>query len=60
MFKINNNGEIVDVKSRAAHPDLEAEAKRVVESIPPLTPGQHKGENITVMYSLPIIFQISE
>lgn len=60
VFKINNNGEIVDVKSRAAHPDLEAEAKRVVESIPPLTPSQHKGENITVMYSLPIIFQISE
>jgi hypothetical protein len=60
VFKINKNGEIVDVRSRAAHPDLEAEAKRVIESIPPLTPGQHKGENIKVMYSLPIIFQISE
>lgn len=58
VFKINKNGEIVDVRSRAAHPDLEAEAKRVIESIPPLTPGQQKGENITVQYSLPIIFQI--
>lgn len=58
VFKINKNGEIVDVRSRAAHPDLEAEAKRVIESISPLTPGQHKGENITVQYSLPIIFQI--
>lgn len=60
VFKINSSGNIVDVNARAAHPDLEAEAKRVVESIPPLTPGQHKGENITVAYSLPIIFQISE
>jgi hypothetical protein len=58
VFKINKSGEIVDVRSRAAHPDLEAEAKRVIESIPPLTPGQQKGQKITVQYSLPIIFQI--
>ena len=58
VFKINSSGNIVDVNARAAHPDLEAEAKRVIESIPPLTPGQQKGQKITVQYSLPIIFQI--
>jgi bla regulator protein blaR1 len=58
VFKIADDGNIIDVKARASHPDLEAEAKRVIESIPRLTPGQQKGENITVQFSLPIIFQI--
>lgn len=58
VFKINTDGEIVEVRARAPHPDLEVEAKRVVESIPALTPGTQKGKNITVQYSLPIIFQI--
>lgn len=58
VFKINTDGEIVEVRARAPHPDLEVEAKRVVESIPALTPGMQKGKNITVQYALPIIFQV--
>ncbi len=60
MFKINNEGDVVDVRSRAPHPDLEAEAKRVIKTLPKFTPGEHKGKKVNVPYSLPIIFAIAE
>jgi hypothetical protein len=60
MFKIDYQGHIVDVKSRAPHPALEAEAIRVVKSLPKMEPGKQKGKAVNVMYSLPIIFQIAE
>lgn len=60
QFKINKNGEIVDVKSRAPHPKLEEEAKRVINSIPQMIPGKQRGKEVGVMYSLPIVFQVGE
>ena len=60
MFKINKEGNIVGVKSRAPHPKLEEEAVRVIKSLPKMIPGKHKGEAVIVPYSLPIIFQMAE
>ena len=60
IFKINNEGDIVDVRSRAPHPDLEAEAIRVIKTLPKFTPGEHKGKKVTVPYSLPIVFKVAE
>ena len=60
MFKINKEGNIVGVKSRAPHPKLEEEAVRVIQSLPKMIPGKQKGETVTVPYSLPIIFQVAE
>ena len=60
MFKINNRGEIVDIKARAPHPTLEEETKRVISSIPQMVPGKHNNKEVVVPYSLPIIFQIDE
>ena len=59
IFKIDNQGNIVDVKSRAPHPALEAEAIRVVKSLPKMIPGKQKGKAVNVPYSLPIIFQVA-
>jgi len=58
IFKINKNGNIVGIRSRAAHPSLEKEAKRVISLLPKMSPGSHDGENVIVPYSLPIIFEI--
>nr|WP_321227154.1 M56 family metallopeptidase [uncultured Psychroserpens sp.] len=58
IFKIDKEGHIVDVKSRAPHPALEEEAKRVIKTLPQLIPGKQKGVAVTVPYSLPIVFQI--
>ena len=58
VFVIANDGTIKSAKARAPHPALEAEAIRVVESLPKMTPGKYNGKNVNVPYSLPIIFQV--
>lgn len=58
MFKIDTRGNVVDVRSRAPHPRLEAEAKRVIERLPGMTPGKQRGKAVNVSYSLPIVFQV--
>ncbi len=60
QFKINEKGNIVDVRSRAPHPRLEQEAARVINVLPKMTPGKQRGKEVGVMYSLPIIFQIQD
>jgi len=60
QFRIDETGNIVDIKARAPHPELEEEAKRVVGSMPDMIPGEQNGKPVSVMYSLPIAFQVSE
>lgn len=60
MFKINKEGNIVGVKSRAPHPQLEEETVRVIKSLPKMIPGKQKGKTVSVPYSLPIIFQVAK
>lgn len=60
QFKIDDTGNIVDIKAKAPHPDLEKEAIRVVSTLPKMTPGEHKGKKVAVRYSLPILFIIDE
>ncbi len=59
QFKINKVGIVQDVKVRAPLPELEREAKRVINQLPKMKPGTQKGEAVNVMYSLPIIFKIN-
>ena len=62
QFKINNQGKITNVRSRSlaneaeARKSLEKEANRVVSSLPQMKPGEFKGKEVDVMYSLPIVF----
>ena len=56
-FRINENGNIVDIESRANSPELIKEAERVVSLLPQVTPGRHRGKNVSVLYALPIVFQ---
>lgn len=58
QFKIDKNGNVVDVRARAPHPRLEKEAVTVVQSLPDMTPGKQRGKPVGVLYSLPIIFDI--
>ncbi len=60
QFKIDRFGNIVNVKARAAHPSLEAEALRVVSKLPKMEPGEQDGKTVGVLYSLPILFKIEE
>ena len=58
IFKIDANGNVIDVKARAPHPKLEVEAKRVINLLPQFKPGKQDGKAVTVPYSLPIVFQV--
>lgn len=57
-FKIDKQGNVVDVRSRAPHPDLETEAIRVINTLPQMQPGKQEGVPVGVLYSLPITFKI--
>ena len=59
-FIIDTNGEVVNVRSRAPHLQLETEAKRVIEGIPIMIPGEQNGQAVDVLYSLPITFKIAD
>lgn len=59
-FIINKNGAITDINARAPSPKLEKEAIRIIKKLPKMTPGQQKGKNVGVLYSLPITFNIED
>jgi|TARA_B110000967_G_scaffold208774_1_gene262152 protein TonB len=58
VFKIDKNGTIIGVRSRAPHPRLEQEAARVINLLPKMKPGRQRGKAVVVPYSLPIVFQV--
>ncbi|MBT8254972.1 MAG: energy transducer TonB, partial [Bacteroidia bacterium] len=58
IFKIDHNGQVVNVRARAPHPRLEQEAARVVSSLPKMVPGKQRGKPVGVLYSLPILFKV--
>ncbi|MDO5968579.1 M56 family metallopeptidase [Flavivirga aquimarina] len=60
IFKINKDGNVTGVRSRAAHSELEKEAIDLIRTLPKMIPGKQNGENVTVTYSLPIILQIQD
>ncbi|PRP66881.1 M56 family metallopeptidase [Nonlabens agnitus] len=60
QFKIDQNGNVANIISRAKAPELQAEAARVVNLLPKMQPGTQRGQNVGVIYGLPIIFNVPE
>lgn len=60
IFKIDKNGNVTGVRSRAPHPRLEKEAARVINMLPKMKPGKQRGKSVIVPYSLPIVFQVQD
>jgi len=58
VFKIDKQGNITDVRSRAPHPKLAQEAEKVIKSLPKMKPGQQRGKPVGVNYTLPIVFKV--
>ena len=52
-FNINKEGEVVDIKARAPHPEIEKEVIKVMNSLPKMTPGENEGKKVNVKYSIP-------
>lgn len=58
MFRIDKQGRVGDIKSRAPHPKLKEEAVRLVKSLPQFKPGEKDGKKVGVKYTLPIMFKV--
>ncbi|MGJ8591926.1 MAG: hypothetical protein ACSHXF_05235 [Aquaticitalea sp.] len=57
LFKIDTEGNIIDVEARGKYPKLVEEAKRIVKAIPGIQkPGVHHEKPVIVQYTLPITF----
>ena len=58
-FVINEDGSVSDaVVVRSAHPLLDAEAIRVVSSMPNWTPGKVNGKAVKCRFTLPVTFRL--
>lgn len=56
---VNKDGFVTSVKiARGVYPSIDAEALRVVSSLPKWTPGKQKGKNVAVSYTIPISFAL--
>ena len=61
QFLINKNGAISDVSVlRSVDRLLDAEAVRLVRSMPKWKPGMQKGKAVTVKYTLPVQFRLKD
>ena len=59
QFIIDKTGQVGDVKVvRSVNEELDAEAVRVVKSMPKFTPGRQDGKAVAVWYTLPISFKL--
>jgi len=59
QFKINKNGNIDIVGTRAPHEKAKNEAIRIIKLLPKMVPGTQRGRNVNVMYMLPISFNVN-
>ena len=57
-FVVDPNGKVTNIGTRANYPELEKEAKRVIEMLPQMTPAEQVGEAVAIQYSLPIVFEV--
>jgi protein TonB len=57
-FKILKTGKVKIEKVKAPNRKLENEARRVVNKLPKMIPGEQKGKPVNVTYMLPIIFSL--
>ena len=57
MFTIQKDGSIGNIRLRGPDKNLEAEARRIIEKLPKMTPGRQRGRPVRVPFSIPITFK---
>lgn len=59
-FIVDRSGSVTNVKIvRGVDKNLDAEAMRVVKSLPRYTPGRQRGKAVRVMFTIPINFTLN-
>ena len=59
MFTIRKNGSIGNIRMRGPDRNLEIAAKEIIEKLPIMIPGKHKGKNVDTPYSISISYKLS-
>ena len=60
QFIVDKSGSVTNVKiARGVDKNLDAEAVRVVKSLPKYKPGKQRGEPVRVMFTIPINFTLN-
>lgn len=52
-FKIDKQGNIVNIQARGPHPKIESEVISVMNKLPKMKPGRQRGKPVGVKYSIP-------
>lgn len=52
-FKIDRNGNVVNIQARAPHPKIKSEVVSVMKQLPKMKPGKQRGKPVGVKYSIP-------
>lgn len=55
-MEVNEKGKVVVNSVDSKYPELKTEAKRLMESIPPMTPGKLGGKAKSIKYTIPLTF----
>ena len=59
QFVVKADGSVGNTKiMKGVNPSLDAEAERVVKSLPKFEPGMQEGKAVDVLFTLPITFKI--
>jgi TonB family protein len=58
MFVIQEDGSIGHLKMRGPDKLLEDEVERIINRLPTMTPGKHKGTVVAVPFSIPVTFKL--
>lgn len=58
MFTIQKDGSIGNIRMRGPDKNLEAEAMRIIQKLPKMTPGKQRGRPVRVPFSIPITFKL--
>jgi|GEM_PF-1904510 len=59
IFKIDTDGNVIDIDAKAKDEYLENEAIRVAKLIPQMTPGMQRGKPVVVPYTLPLTVNVT-
>ncbi|WP_232780454.1 energy transducer TonB [Capnocytophaga cynodegmi] len=59
LFSIGTDGKVSIKSMKGGEKVLQEEAKRLIETLPQLIPGQHQGKNVAVTFVYPINFKLT-
>ena len=58
-FVVEKDGSVTDIEiAKSVHPDLDAEAIRVIKAMPAWKPGKQRGELVRVKFAVPVNFKL--